>query len=91
MYSIVCKTYIWHSVFYKVACDLCLDHLHALCAKILEVFEDTESALSLHLLHHTVQQDEGASTTNSCTAVDQQWLVQVGWVLLADSTDEGND
>ena len=51
----------------------------------------TESALSLHLLHHGVQQDEGAGAPHARTAVYQQRGVQAGRVQLAHSADEGDD
>ena len=70
---------------------LCLDHLHALASQVLEHVEDTQSPLSLDLLHHSVQEDEGASAAHPHTAVHQQRQVQAGRVLLAHTMDEGDD
>ena len=70
---------------------LCLDQLHSLSSHGLEVAVHTQCALSLHLLHDSVQEDEGPSAAHPCTAVDQEGLVQAGWVLSADSPDEGDD
>jgi len=53
-----------------------------------EELVDAESALFLHLLHHHIQEDEGASSPDPCTAVHQQGLVQGGRVLLTDTADE---
>ena len=70
---------------------LCLDHLHALASYILEEVEDTQSPLSLDLLHHRVQEDEGPSATHPCTAVHQEGNVQADWVLLANTMNKGDD
>ena len=69
----------------------CLDHLHPLSSHVLEVVVDTQCSLSAHLLHDHVQEDEGACAAHPCTAVDQERLVQEGWVLSADPPDEAND
>ena len=66
----------------------CLHHLHALGAHGVDELVDTESALFLHLLHHHIQEDEGASSANPCTAVHQQRLVQGSRVLLTDIADK---
>ena len=73
------------------AAYLCLDHLHALASQVLEHVEDAQSPLPLDLLHHRVQEDEGASAAHPRTAVHQQRQVQAGWVLLAHTMDEGDD
>ena len=75
----------------EYAAYLCLDHLHALASYILEQVEDTQSSLSLDLLHHRVQEDGGASAAHSRTAVHQERQVQVSWMLLAYTMDEGDD
>ena len=51
----------------------------------------TEAALRPHLLHHGVQEDEGAGAANPRTAVHQQRLVQGGRVELADTADEADE
>ena len=53
--------------------------------------ENTDTGLSLHLLHDDVQQDECPRTTHPCTAVDQQWLLVGDGVQFTDVTDEGNE
>ena len=73
------------------ACHLCLHQLHALASHALQEAVQTESTLSLHLLHHGVQQDEGAGAAHARTAVHQQRGVQAGRVQLAHSADEGDD
>ena len=57
------------------------------CAGLLEQVEDTQC---MCLLHHRVQEDDGASAANPHTAVYQERQVQVSWVLLADTMDEGD-
>ena len=69
----------------------CLHHLHALGAHGAEELVDAESALFLHLLHHHIQEDEGTSSPDPCTAVNQQGLVQGGRVLLTDTADETDE
>ena len=69
----------------------CLDCFHTLSSHVLEVVVDTQCSLSLHLLHDCVQENEGPCTAHPCTAVDQERLVQAGWVLSADTSDETND
>ena len=69
----------------------CLDHLHSLSPHVLEVLEDTQSSLTPHLLHGQVQEDEGSSPPHPGTAVDQEGCGQGGGVLLADTTDEGDE
>jgi len=51
----------------------------------------TEAALQPHLLHHGIQEDEGAGAADPCTAVHQQWLVQREWVELTDTADEADE
>ena len=53
--------------------------------------ENTDTVLSLDLLHDDVQQDECPRTTHPSTAVDQQWLVVGDGVQFTDVTDEGNE
>ena len=72
-------------------CYLCLDHLNSLGPHVLEVVEHTQGPLLPHLLHHQVQQDEGASPAHPSTAVDQQGLGLGGRVLLPDPPDEGDE
>ena len=69
----------------------CLDHLHSLFTEVTDTLADTECTLCLHLLHHHVQGDEGASATHSCTAVYQQWWVLGGREEFADVTNEADD
>ena len=71
--------------------DLCLDHLHSLHAYGPEPVENTDTVLSLDLLHDDVQQDECPRTTHPSTAVDQQWLLVGDGVQFTDVTDEGNE
>ena len=68
-----------------------LHHLHSLGPHVLEVLEDTQSSLSLHLLHGQVQEDECPSPPHPGTAVDQEGCGQGGGVFLADTTDEGDE
>ena len=53
--------------------------------------ENTDTVLSLDLLHDDVQQDECPCTTHPSTAVDQQWLLVGDGVQFTDVTDEGNE
>ena len=70
---------------------LCLDHLHTLSPHVPDVAVDTHNSLSLHLLHDSVQEDEGPSTTHSSTAVDQEGNAFVLVVGLLHSPDEGDE
>ena len=47
--------------------------------------------LGLDSLQHAVQQDEGPSATNTCTAVHQQWDTFIFVVGFLDPPDEGNE
>ena len=74
-----------------VSSYLCLDHLHSLHAYGPEPVENTDTGLSLHLLHDDVQQDQCPRTTHPRTAVDQQWLLLGDGVQFTDVTDEANE
>ena len=68
-----------------------LNQLHSLGPQVLEVMEDTQSSLHLHLLHGQVQKDECPSSPHPGTAVDKEGCGQRGGVLLADTTDERDE
>ena len=55
------------------------------------MLEDTQSSFCLHLLHGQIQEDECPSSPHPGTAVDQEGCGQRGGVLLADTTDEGDE
>ena len=88
---IIVREIMCHEGVSVYVAHLCLDHLHALASYFLEQIEDTQSALSLDLLHHRVQEDEGASAAHPRTAVHQERQVHVGWVLLANTMDKRDD
>ena len=96
MYIIICSLYRLNSqecnktdVHHTLPqAHQCLHHLHALRAHGADELVDTESALFCHLLHHHIQEDEGASSADPCTAVHQQRLVQGSRVLLTDTADK---
>ena len=68
-----------------------LNHLHALCSEVPNALVDTESGLSLHLLHHHIQSNESAGATDTCTAVDKQWLFLGDGEEFSDVANETDD
>ena len=53
--------------------------------------EHTQCPLSLHLLDGQVEEDECPGPPHPCTTVDQEGRGQGCRVLLADTTDEGDE
>ena len=56
-----------------------------------EPVDNTDTGLSLHLLHDDVQQDQCPRTTHPRTAVDQQWLLLGDGVQFTNVTNEANE
>ena len=69
----------------------CLDHEHSLLPEAHQELIHIDCLLCLDPLQHGVQEDEGASATHPCTAVDQKGNPLLFVVGLLHSPDEGDE
>ena len=80
-----------HTLVHRKHSYLGLNQLHSLSPHTLEVLEDAQCALPLHLLHGHVQEDESTGPPHPGTAVDQEGRGQGDRVLPPDAMDEGDE
>ena len=88
------KSYLMHSLLLHVhnSCIYqCLDHENSPPAKVCKTLIDIERAILSQSLQQYVQQNEGACSTHSSTAVDQERHSTLLAVGLLDPPDEGDE